>query len=224
MLAKEIVDKNFKSALASNSNSHTSTPSVDRKILQDQIALHRKTINSAKGLRSNFSSEESKTRVLIEPEVAVLDMPTNDSDSLWNEQLEEEFMELAENCRRDAQNCLLRYRKYRKYDDALRIGSITLGGFVVIASISSLDPDIRQIFNVCLGAFSSLLAGISSITKYARKSEAEKNAYFQLNKLALNIHIELNRPLSVRIPPNIYVTTVSDQREKFLTNTQLDLP
>lgn len=222
MLAKEITDRNFKSSI---SNAAANSPFDDTKILRGQLTQHRNNINT------NYSSVESQSRVLMDPEIAVLDIHSkntdssnNNNDTPWNDQLEEQFMEFAENCRRDAQNCLLRYRNYKKYDDMLRIGSITIGAFVVITSISSWNSDIRQIINACFGAISSALAGISTITRYARKSEAEKNAYFQLNRLALNINIELNRPVSVRIAPNIYITTLSDQREKILTNTQLDLP
>ncbi len=207
-----------------------------KRILDNTPALTNREINRVQNMgtdkrnkpkqNSNYNLDDhydyNTPSRLIENDMQILEQQAITNSQQWTPQLEEVFQVFSDQCSKHGVTCKDKSQTHKSYDSALKVASIVLGVVVFSVSISNLRPDASKVVTGILGALITGIGSVQSALKYAKKSELERAAWLQLDKMGRSILFELNRPVAFRAQPIDYIASLETERLKILRDVEIE--
>ena len=168
-------------------------------------------------IRSNIADSNKNDFVIqVSDEHNDLNIPSQDSSIIWNKEIEEEIMNIAQCCKDEAYNAKSQGDTFLKYSKYLQLSLIILGSTSVYISASPIESNIKEPINVVLGAFTTIISSVYTMFSFSKKGLVYKEVGQSLDNLARILRCEILKPIDTRQSVNELILFSQMSRDKYL--------
>jgi len=168
-------------------------------------------------IRTNLADSNKNDIVIqVSDEHNDLNIPSQDSSIIWNKEIEEEIMNIAQCCKDEAYNAKSQGDTFLKYSKYLQLSLIILGSTSVYISASPIESNIKEPINVVLGAFTTIISSVYTMFSFSKKGLVYKEVGQSLDNLARILRCEILKPIDTRQSVNELILFSQMSRDKYL--------
>jgi hypothetical protein len=131
----------------------------------------------------------------------------------WNKEVEQEILQYAENCRKDADQFSHKSKIFSATGTSIQFSLIITGTLGMLVSGLVEDPQ-RQICTSVLGALTSILSGTYSLFHFSKRSIHYHEVSTGLKSLERALKMETYKPIEARVDAEELFRFVDETREK----------
>ena len=145
-----------------------------------------------------------------------LSSPRTDSNELWNETIENYYMEFQKICKDESKKykCLSKYNEI--ISKILKFLLLVSGCFTFTLSITVPNSSIMTTTTTISSVLTTIITSIIGFFQFEKTSEIQYNIYKELDKLYSIISLELLKPTYMRNDPYELILLIQNRRDELL--------
>lgn len=204
---------------ASSSTESLSNDTIYNKNIDKKKRKYYRTFKLKKSssiLPINIKEIQNQNNQQNTPKTTPSSSPRDISDNLWNDSIENYYLEFQKLCKDESDN--YKYLSYRNeiISNFLKFTLLISGCFTFTLSISipnSLFMSTTTTISSCLTA---IITSITGFFQFDKKSEIQYNIYRELDKLYNTISLEMLKPTYMRPDPYELILSLRNRRDELL--------
>ena len=154
------------------------------------------------------------------PKVSPLSSPRDITQDLWNDSVENYYIEFQKLCKEEANKFKYLSHRYELISNLLKFILLISGCFTFTLSISIPNSLFMSTTTTVSSCLTAIITSLTGFYQFDKKSEIQYNIYRELDKLYNTISLEMLKPTYMRADPYEYILSLRNRRDELLKTLQ----